>query len=55
MTKIAIEAQVEAIKKAAEQASKSKETALQFLLDAGIVRQQDTNTKSLTPKSSSKK
>ena len=38
MTQIAIEKQVEAIILATKEASKSKETARQFLIDAGILQ-----------------
>lgn len=38
MTQIAIEQQIEAITKATKEASKSKETARQFLIDAGILQ-----------------
>ena len=53
MTQIAIQAQVEAIKKATEKALKSKETALKFLEDAGIVTgkgKSDTSTKQVKKK-----
>lgn len=38
MTQIAIQAQVDSIKKATEKAAKSKEAAKKFLLDAGIIQ-----------------
>ena len=38
MTQVAIQIQVDAIRKATEKALKSKETALKFLTDAGILR-----------------
>lgn len=40
MTQTAIKAQVEAINKATEIAAKSKESALKFLVDAGIIQQE---------------
>ena len=40
MTQTAIKAQVDAINKATEMASKSKEAALKFLVDAGIIPQE---------------
>lgn len=43
MTQVAIQAQVDAIKKATEKALKSRETALKFLMDAGIVSGKDKN------------
>ncbi len=47
MQQTAIQSQVEAIKKATQIASKSKEAALKFLVDAGIVRQ-DTQKGTIT-------
>lgn len=44
MTQIAIQTQVEAIKKATEKALKSKESALKFLSDAGILKDEKKNT-----------
>lgn len=38
MTQIAINKQIEAIKKATEEALKSKESARKFLVDAGIIK-----------------
>jgi hypothetical protein len=38
MTQIAVTEQIEAIKKATQEALKTKESALQFLIDAGIVK-----------------
>lgn len=38
MTQIAIQQQIEAIRKASAEAGKSKETARQFLIDAGIIK-----------------
>ena len=44
MTDIAIQKQIEAIKKANFEARKSKETARKFLLDAGIIKDKQSNT-----------
>jgi hypothetical protein len=44
MTQIAINEQIEAIKKVTQEALKSPETALKFLIDAGIVRDQVATT-----------
>ena len=38
MTQIAIQQQIEVIRKASAEALKSKETARQFLIDAGIIK-----------------
>ena len=38
MTQTAIQLQVEAIKKATEKALESKESAMKFLVEAGIIR-----------------
>lgn len=38
MTQIAINKQIEAIKEVTQQALKTKESALKFLVDAGIVK-----------------
>ena len=49
MTQIAIQAQVDAIKKVTQEVVKSKEAALQFLVDAGIVKDdKPSNTQSQT-------
>ena len=40
MTQIAIQQQIEVIRKASAEALKSKETARQFLIDAGIIKDQ---------------
>ena len=40
MTQIAVQTQVEAIKKATEKALQSKEAALKFLTDAGILKEE---------------
>ena len=42
MTQIAIKTQVETIKKATEKALQSKEAALKFLTDAGIIKEEKT-------------
>jgi hypothetical protein len=47
-----IQSQVDVIKRATQIASKSKETALKFLIDAGIVKKE--NTKSSTASKSNK-
>jgi hypothetical protein len=39
MTQVAIQTQVDAIKKVTQEALQSKETALKFLVDAGIVKE----------------
>lgn len=38
MTQITIQTQIEAVKKATEKALQSKESALKFLTDAGILK-----------------
>jgi hypothetical protein len=38
MTQIAIQRQIEVIRQATAEARKSKETARQFLIDAGIIK-----------------
>jgi hypothetical protein len=43
MTQIAIQSQVEAIKKATAKALQSKESALKFLTDAGILKEEKSN------------
>lgn len=44
MTQIAIQKQVAALIKVTREASKTKETARQFLIDAGIIREKvETN------------
>ena len=43
MTQIAIQTQVDAIKKATEKALRSKETALKFLTDAGILKDEKSS------------
>ena len=40
MTQLAIQQQIEAIRKASAEALKSKETARQFLIDAGIIKEE---------------
>ena len=44
MTQIAINQQIEAIRKVTTEALKSPETALKFLIDAGIVKEPTANT-----------
>ena len=39
MTEIAIQRQIEAIKQATQEALRTKESALKFLIDAGIVKE----------------
>ena len=51
MTQVAIQAQVDSIRKATENASKSKESATKFLVDAGIITKGgNTNKKVHKPK-----
>jgi len=46
MTDFAIQEQIKTIKKVTTKASKSKEAALKFLIDAGIIREEKAeNTK----------
>ncbi len=46
MTDFAIKEQIKAIKKATDKASKSKESALKFLVDAGIIKaEKNTSSK----------
>ncbi|HTE25470.1 hypothetical protein [Flavitalea sp.] len=47
MTQIAINQQIEAIKKVTQEALKSPETALKFLIDAGIVKEPPANNQKL--------
>lgn len=53
MTQIAAQAQIKAIQKAQEKATQSKESALKFLKDAGIIPENkvDFKTRSITKKS----
>jgi len=44
MTQIAIDQQIEAIKKVTQEALKSPETALKFLIDAGIIKAKTETT-----------
>ena len=39
MTEVAIQRQIEAIKQATQEALETKESALKFLIDAGIVKE----------------
>lgn len=45
MTQISIQTQVEAIKKTTKEAGKSKETAMRFLEDAGILKTKSDESK----------
>jgi|GEM_PF-4366664 len=47
MTEIAIQAQVDAIKKVTREALKTKKSALQFLIDAGIVPKESNKARGL--------
>ena len=51
MTQIAVNRQIEAIKKATQEALKSKQTARKFLVDAGIIN----SKKQVAPKETSNK
>ena len=44
MTQIAIQQQIDVIRQATAEALKSKETARQFLIDAGIIRDEKKTT-----------
>jgi hypothetical protein len=55
MTEITIQAQVDSIKKATEKASKSKETAKKFLIDAGIIEDSKAEKEIITQKTKEKK
>jgi len=46
MTDFAIQEQIEIIKKATDRAAQSKESALKFLTDAGIIEKQKEEKKS---------
>jgi uncharacterized membrane protein len=50
MTQIAIQTQVDAIKRATQEALKSQEAALKFLIQAGIIKEDDKKEVS-TPES----
>jgi hypothetical protein len=45
MTQIAVQTQIEAIKKAGDEALKTKESARKFLVDAGIIKELNTQPK----------
>jgi hypothetical protein len=45
MTQIAVQAQIAAIQKAQEKSTKSKESALKFLKDAGIIQDKKSASK----------
>ncbi|MBP6024507.1 hypothetical protein [Ferruginibacter sp.] len=47
MTQIAINQQIEAIKKVTQEALKTKESALKFLVDAGIVKEKKDVSQSI--------
>jgi hypothetical protein len=47
MTQIAINQQIEAIKKVTQEALKTKESALKFLVDAGIVKAKKKSSHSI--------
>ena len=50
MTQVAIQAQIEAINKATEKAAQSKESAKKFLIDAGIIKDEKQQPKTLLMK-----
>lgn len=52
MTQVLIQEQVKTIEKATKSASKSKERALQFLKDAGILQNDKKNSSVKLPKKS---
>jgi hypothetical protein len=47
MTQIAINQQIEAIKKVTQEALKTKESALKFLVDAGIIKEKKGTSHSI--------
>lgn len=53
MTQIAIDTQVNAIKKVTQEALKSKESALKFLVDAGIIKNENSTASSAAKKEAS--
>lgn len=55
MTQVAIQAQVDSIKKATEKAAKTKESAKKFLVDAGIIEGSETRTNITAQKPKEKK
>lgn len=55
MTDIAIQRQIDAIKRVAEEALKSKESSLKFLIDAGIIKEESKRPRRQPKKLSSKK
>lgn len=50
MTQIAINKQIEAINQVTREALKTKESALKFLVDAGIVKEKKTTAQVSSPK-----
>jgi len=50
MTQIAIQQQIEIIRQASAEARKSKETARQFLVDAGIIKDKSKEKDSVKKK-----
>lgn len=44
MNQMTVQTQVDAIRQATEKALKSKESALKFLIDAGIIKDKDHHT-----------
>jgi hypothetical protein len=50
MTEIAIQKQIDAIKRGTEAALKSKKTALKFLIDAGILKDKKQSHSATTDK-----
>ena len=50
MTQIAIQTQIDAIVQATKEATKTKESALKFLQDAGIIKSTSTRSASKLPK-----
>lgn len=53
MTQIAIDTQVNAIKKVTQEVLKSKESALKFLVDAGIVKKDNSTASPAAKKEAS--
>ena len=49
MTQIAVQAQIDAIQKAQQKAVKSKDAALKFLKDAGIIQSTKSISKTKSP------
>jgi hypothetical protein len=55
MTQTAIQEQIEAIRKVTEEALKTKESALKFLIDAGIIKENLSPTSNLNLSEETKK